>query len=297
MPLEICPPEDGEAISLAEYLHRLHAGRYDLSTIEGLTASAPLLKKLGNNKEFLFDFLTDQLRQNLNFQFNNAYGPEVFVLHSEPAFFLRANIWMPRQEVFTRIPGFRYDICHDHNFHILTIGYFGPGYESLTFEYDKSAHVGALGECLNLHNSAAFNLSVGKIAIYRAKHDIHIQLPPPQMSISLNLIPRTEHQQDIQFEVDEANGKILRYLDFAGSDAAVRIAGLVGGHDDLQVLAEVASTHPNPKVRALAVLAQMQIAPELAAAIEEDTRAKQSEIVLNIVKSELSRYGACMNYG
>ncbi len=296
MPLEVVLPEDHESISLAEYLERLREGRFDLNTLEGLVESAPLLKKLANNKTFLFDFLITQLRADLNFQQTNAYGPEVFVLHSEPAFFVRANLWLPDQAVSARIPGFRYDICHDHNFHILTVGYFGPGYESLTYEYDNASHLGMIGETLKLSPCTSFTLSEGKVALYRAKHDIHVQLPPPELSISLNLIPRTAHRHELQFEIDEMNGKILRYLDFAGSDVAVRIAGLLGQRDHLESLIEIARTHPSSKVRALAVLAMIQTAPEQAEEIEAAARDQQAALVWGIVNLERSRYGACMHY-
>ena len=296
MPTEVNLPHDEESISMEEYIYRLHEGRYDLSDPDELSASATLLKKLGNNKKFLLTFLVEQLRDILRFQSNNYYGPEVFILHSEPSFFLRANIWMPTQPIYAQIPGFRYDICHDHNFHILTIGYFGPGYASYSYTYDYSCETASINDCVRLSPRERFILSEGRIALYRAKRDVHVQLPPASVSVSLNLIPRGAVQHEPQFEIDEQTGRIIRYLDFSGADALIRLAGIVGDIELIEPLVRIAELHPSGKLRALALLAQMRISQGGIDELEAKIERSHTKLVRDIVKAEISRYGACMNY-
>jgi len=63
---------------------------------------------------------------------------------------IRANIWKPISSLEASIGGFLYDICHDHNFDILTIGYAGPGYKARTYEYSLQGVEGVLGEEIDL---------------------------------------------------------------------------------------------------------------------------------------------------
>ena len=178
MPLEIELRGDDECISLDEYVDRLEKEGYDLADRSDLIASAPLLKKLSNNKDLLIDRAFAELRNSFHFQQTNMYGPQVLLLHATRDYFIRANIWRPVTSVESQVPGYRYDLCHDHNFDILTVGYLGPGYGSRSYTYDRATCIGMLGEAVELEAQGLFTLTEGKVALYRAKQDIHIQLPP-----------------------------------------------------------------------------------------------------------------------
>jgi hypothetical protein len=294
MPLEIDLPEDDERISLQEYVERLERGRYDLSDRTDLIASAPYLKKLGNNKDFLIDHVFAELKNCLQFQQANTYVPQVLIVHATGSYFIRANIWKPITMDEEQIPGFSYDICHDHNFDILTIGYLGPGYRCRAYTYDRTKCVGMLGETVDLTSLGEFALTEGKVALYRAKCDVHIQLPPERISVSLNLIPRGGAQNDVQFQFEESSGTICRYLNFSGIEVAVRLAGLLGSPEHLEVLTRIAHQHPSAKIRALAWVSQLSVAPERAEAIRADMNITQPVLVRHIVEAEMANYGACM---
>ncbi|HJU10475.1 MAG TPA: hypothetical protein VJ728_06350 [Candidatus Binataceae bacterium] len=294
MPLEIDLPDDDEQLSLEEYVERLEQQHYDLSDQNDLIASAPYLKKLGNNKDFLIDQMFNELKDCLQFQEANIYAPEVLILHRTNDYFIRANIWKPVTKVEEQVPGYRYDVCHDHNFDILTIGYLGPGYQCRAYTYDSNACIGILGEKVDLRTERLFTLSEGKVALYRAKRDVHIQLPPERISVSINLIPKGAARNEPQLQFDESSGRITRYLNFSGTEAVLRLAGLVGSHEYLDVLARIADQHPNPKIRALALVAQMRIAAERTDAIQANINGSQPPLVRHIVESEMTSYGSCL---
>jgi hypothetical protein len=294
MPVEIELPDDNECISLDDYVDLLEKERYDLADQSDLIASAPLLKKLGNNKEFLIERAFAELRNCLQFQEDNIYGPQVLLLHATSEYFIRANIWKPITSIDEQVPGYRYDVCHDHNFDILTIGYLGPGYRSRAYTYDSAVCVGILCEAVKLKAAGDFTLKEGKVALYRAKRDVHIQLPPDRLSVSINLIPRGDAEKELQFQIDEASGTICRYLDFTGTEVAIRLAGLMGSRECLEALARVSQQHPSSKIRALALVSRLRIATESAGAILAEMNATQTELVRHIVESEVNEYGACM---
>lgn len=289
MPVELALSPDEDAISLDEYVDALDRSGFDLTQRDQLVATAPLLRKLANNRDFMLDHVFEELRSEFRFQEANMYAPEVVVLHTSGSYFLRANIWKTPGAAELRIPGYQYDICHDHNFDILTVGYLGPGYSCRSYTYDRSQYEGRLGEVVDLQPQGEFTLTRGKVALYRAKTDVHIQLPPRRVSVSLNLIPKAPVQNDLQFQFDEATGRIVRYLNFTGVEAAVRLADVLGGaHSELQ-LAQLASHHPNLRVRALA-----EAALQRAGCVPVGHNMPESCYVRYLVDLEVAQAGASM---
>jgi hypothetical protein len=294
MPLEIDLPPDTESISLSEFINCIDSAGYEFKENADLIDSAKYLKKLANNKHFLLDLMFEELRGVGEFQGSNFYGPQVFMLHRTDKYFVRANVWKPISQMEKAVPDFQYDICHDHNFDILTVGYLGPGYCSRTYTYDSSAVVGALGEKVDLVPGGLFTLHKGTVALYRAKKDVHIQLPPEELSISLNLIPKNDKTDELQLQFDEETGCIRRYLQSSGSETVVRFAGLLGQESWLELLGRIAATHPSPQMRALALVSQCRIAPELCSSIGPQANDGRAELIANIVRRELEDYGACL---
>jgi hypothetical protein len=255
---------------------------------------AKYLKELANNKTFLLDLLFAELTDAAEFQSANLYGPQVLILHRAEKYFVRANVWKPISEMEKAVPDFQYDVCHDHNFDILTVGYFGPGYRARTYTYDASTVVGALGEKVELIPGGIFTLDLGKVALYRAKKDVHIQLPPDELSISLNVIPRNSKTDELQWQFDEETGRICRYLQSSGSETVVRFSGILGDETWLEPLERIAASHPSPQMRALAIVSQCRIMPELGSSISPPITDGRAELVADIMRRELADYGACL---
>src|SRR5690349_24150140 len=185
MPLVIDLPPDTESLSLSEFIDCIDAKGYDFLDDTDLIDAAKYLKKLANNKDFLLDLMFEELRTLGEFQQRNFYGPQVFMLHRTKTYFVRANVWKPISNMERAVPDFQYDVCHDHNFDILTVGYLGPGYHARAYTYGARKVVGMLGEKVDLISEGIFTLHQGSVALYRAKRDVHIQLPSDELSISL----------------------------------------------------------------------------------------------------------------
>lgn len=288
MPLEIDLSDECASISFEKYIATIDSRRYDFEDYGDLIDSARFLKQLSNNRTFLLTKLFEELKTLVAFQRTNYYGPQVFILHATEKYFVRANIWRPLSEVEKSISGFRYDICHDHNFDILTVGHFGPGYRARCYTYDRRQVSGLLSERVAIATDGLFALHPGRVALYRAKHDVHIQLPPDDLSVSLNLIPNNRKLRDQQFQFDETSGRICRYLQASGSELVIRLAGVLGDESCLDVLTEIATGNPSPQLRALANVARLQIDNKA------DISADPSALVRDIIAKEMRSYGACL---
>lgn len=294
MPVDLQITEEQGCLSLESYVQAIEDGSYDLTNHDDLIASAPLLKRLANNRTFLVERMFEELRDQLTFQSGNMYAPQVLLLHTSKDFFVRANIWRPISTAEEAIPGYQYDVCHDHNFDILTVGYLGVGYSCRSYTYDRRGYEGRLGEIVDLTSEGVFSLTNGKVALYRAKEDVHIQLPPDRVSVSLNLIPRGPVQHEMQFQFDEGSGTICRYLNFTGLEAAVRVADIVGARECLDALRRIGRTHPNARVRALALAAEIHVDQGHRERIMVEIEDRESEIVKHLLGLELADFGSTM---
>ncbi len=259
MPRLIDPPA-GAALDLAEVAARLDESGVDLTDGDSIAHCAALLAGLARNRDFLADSVIAALKASYVDQLAlNLYSAQVFLLHrSARGFYLRANLWPSARDAAYAASGpaaFAYGLPHDHNFHFLTTGYFGPGYVSDYYDYDPEAVDGRLGEPLNLKFVERSALSEGKLMLYRAHRDIHSQLPPETLSVSLNIMDEGEHipWRD-QYIVDLEAGTIARRPTLTSGEMLLRCAVHLteNGRD---IAEQFAKAHPVPRVRANAIAA------------------------------------------
>lgn len=124
------------------------------------------------------------------------------MLHRTEHYFLRAAVWTPPagrkgEEIFF------YEDPHDHNFSLLTLGYEGPGYETVLFEYDHEKVVGDVGEAVDVRFLERTRLARGRVMFYRDSKDIHVQFPSEDFSISINVIvPNMKMNRQYSFDMD-----------------------------------------------------------------------------------------------
>ncbi|WP_374525461.1 transposase [Sphingopyxis sp.] len=259
MPRLIDPPAGAE-FDLEEVAARLDESGVDLSDEASLARCAHLLAGLQRNRHFLADRVIAELKASYAGQLaENRYSAQVFLLHRSPrGWFLRANLWPAACDAIYAASGplaFAYGLPHDHNFHFLTTGYWGPGYVSDYYDYDAEAVDGRLGEPLNLTFVERSQLSEGRMMLYRAHRDIHSQLPPESLSVSLNIMDEGEHVpwRD-QYIVDLEHGTIARRPTSTPAEMLLRCA--VHLTDDGKDIADqFAKAHPVPRVRANAIAA------------------------------------------
>ena len=274
MPRLIDPPAR-PALDVEEVTARLDESGVDLTDEASIARCTDLLAGLSRNPDFLADRVIAALKASYTDQLTlNRYTAQVFLLHRSPrGFYLRANMWPSQRDAAFAASGpaaFSYGVPHDHNFSFLTAGYFGPGYISDYYDYDPETVDGRLGEPLDLKFVERSSLSQGKMMLYRAHRDIHSQLPPPSLSVSINIMDEGEQVpwRD-QYIVDLEKGTIAKRPTLTSSEMLLRCAvHLTGNGKD--VAEQFAKAHPVPRVRANAIGA-------LAAVEEGSARAATLE--------------------
>ena len=270
MPRLIDPGTEG-AIGLDDLVDALDANPVDVREEDGFASWGPLLARLGRNPHFLADLAIEELKTRCDAQAGaNGYGAQVFLLRPPNGrYVLRANFWPARTDPAVRTSGpaaFFYDLPHDHNFPFLTYGYIGPGYWSDYYEYDVAALAGLPGERAGLRFVERARLNPGKLMLYRMRRDIHVQLPPDSMSVSLNILGSDPAQPWLdQYRFDIRAGTVSEGLTVTAAEALVAIA--VHVCDGLDLAEAFARRHPCPRMRVAALDALASALPDFAATL------------------------------
>lgn len=252
-----------DSISLDDYIHHI-SERVDIEDIESVAGSAPELRKLANNRDFIVQAINRELAHWKQFQAGNSYTSQTIMLGGGDGFFVRANVWEPLEEdeekVF-REKLFSYELPHDHNFTFMTVGYSGSGYETEIYEYDRT-QVGKRGpDEVEIRFLERTTLPVGKVMLYRMSEDIHSQHPPRELSISLNLMIRAKSPRE-QHYFDLGQGKISQVVHPGRGLAAVcRLAAHIGNQETASLLEQVGAVHENPYIRSIACESLMALEP------------------------------------
>ena len=265
-------PAAGPALSLAQAVAAIEDAATDWRDEDAFAALAPVLAGLGQNRRFLGDLAIAELEACCAGQVGaNAYGPQVLLLHAGRGWFLRANIWPAAGDSVVTANGeaaFFYHLPHDHNFSFLTLGYFGPGYLSDYWEYDYRAVTGAEGEPVALRPMGRHRLAPGGMMLYRAHRDVHRQLPPESLSVTLNIVESGPRQRWLdQYRFDVEAGTIAGILNPLGSATLLPLAAHLGGDGAAALLETLAARHPCDRMRFAAIAAAASAAPGLDARI------------------------------
>ncbi|GBR49571.1 hypothetical protein [Neokomagataea thailandica] len=168
------------------------------------------LRMLANNRTFLYEKLSAELFLLSKGESVDLRTPQSIQVYDEDTFYIRANIW-PKINRGQTVSGheknlFSYEMAHDHNFHFMTVGYFGPGYETDIYNYDYNKCLGFHGESIDLTYIGREKLVPGRVFVYEGSKDVHIQREPSSLSISLNILfnPK-EGKQKQQYRFDVKN--------------------------------------------------------------------------------------------
>lgn len=284
MPRLIDPPVD-LPLDLEEVAARLDESGVDLSDEASVAQCVDLLAGLARNRDFLADRLIAELKASYVDQLEaNRYSAQVFLLYRSPrGHFLRANMWPAAGDAAYAASGpaaFAYGLPHDHNFHFLTTGYFGPGYVSDYYDYDAEAVDGRIGEPLNLSFVERSQLGEGQMMLYRAHRDVHSQLPPESLSVSLNIMDQNENVpwRD-QYIIDLDHGTIARRPTLSPSEMLLRCAVHLTGNG-MDIADQFARTHPVPRVRAnaIAALAALEMGDARTEVLERGLADKDARV-------------------
>jgi hypothetical protein len=288
---------DDQVASLAACCDAIAAQGFDPRDEGSLHNAALQLRRLGNNRDFLGDILVDQLAaRHRDEDAQSNYGPQALVLSRlDQGFFIRANIWPSAQETIMRASGdasFVYGLPHDHNFSFLTHGYFGPGYWSDYYEFDYEALAGYAGEPAGLRFVERARLEPGKLMLYRAHLDVHSQLQPDALSVSLNVMHASGATAWLdQYAFDTERNLITKQLSHGASEAFIRIAVGLGGQEAQDLAHRFARHHPSDRMRLHALDALASIANDDAArdALWRRAEAMGSRLVAMEARSRRER--------
>lgn len=265
---------------LADLVDACRSPAFDGGSPVGLVATAPVLRALGNNRDFLSDMALAALKENCRGQLiANNYSPQVILLHPpEGPFFLRANIWPSERDPAMRTSGpatFFYGLPHDHSFDFLTLGYLGPGYWSDYYEVEPESVIGLPGERVDLRFVERSQLSQGKMLLYRANRDIHDQLPPESLSVSINVMPLTPAQRGRrQYHFDVKQGRIVQCMTAGSAELLLRLSVCFGSGNGTDLASDFVGRHPDPRMR-LAAWAALDVVLE-----DGEARAAHAEQAL-----------------
>ena len=299
MPRVIDAPTE-ERIELAELVEALETGGFDSMDEDNFASWGPRLKQLANNRTFLADLVIAELKQRCEGQLkDNQYTPQVIMLHSaSKSFIIRANLWPALKDSVIRHSGtdpFFYGVPHDHNFSFLTVGYFGPGYWSDYYEYDYGEVVGYPGEDVDLRFVETSRLEQGKVMLYRAHRDVHLQLPADEMSVSINIV-ETSHSSAFrdQYRFDVEQRKVDGIMTRMSLEPMLALAAHYGGADGMDLIAEFAARHPSERIRWCALRARAAASPSLDGriALYREASASGSRLVSAMAAREVGRLEA-----
>ncbi|QLC26540.1 transposase [Parasphingopyxis algicola] len=301
MPLELdCPQTD--AIDLDTLVDAVETVPWDVRDEDSFAAFGPHLKRLANDPKFLADIVRGELETRCAEQArHNRYGVQVVMLHRGEDFFVRANFWPSRDDSLMRSSGeraFFYDVPHDHNFSFLTVGYAGPGYRSDYYEYDYDSVAGYPGETAGLRLVQRSRLTPGRVLLYRAHRDIHCQLPPEAMSVSLNIIgtsPRSDWSD--QYRFDPAENRVAGLLTTMPSAMLMRLTLGIGGAEGRALVHDFARRHPSDHVRFDALAATLEGVRDPAArrSILERGAGDTSRQLAGLCRDRLARLDAAFS--
>ncbi|MEH3099574.1 transposase [Sphingomonas adhaesiva] len=249
----IADTDDGVAITLDELCDALDDASWDPRDEDAFAEMGVWLARLGRNRTFLSDLAIGELERRFTGQEGNSYGAQVLMLRPPGRrYALRANFWPALNDAVVRAGGtapFFYDLPHDHNFSFLTVGYLGPGYWSDYYLFDGESH-GEAGDPARLVFDERARLEPGKLMLYRAHRDVHVQLPPDSFSVSLNVLGYDRAQPwRTQYRFDVERNTIAQAMTATPSEALVTIAAHLGGDAGIALAAELAVHHPHPRMR------------------------------------------------
>lgn len=289
-----------QAIELGDLTEYLFDEKIDTSDNDAMVAAGPMLKRLANNRTFLADLALQELKERTSIgNGTNSYGPQVIMLyapqHREQNFFLRANFWPAVADHIYKSSGpeqFFYHNPHDHTFNFLTVGYYGPGYSSNYYEYDYGTTAGYPGEEVPLRFVEKSALTEGKVMLYRACVDIHDQLPPESMSISLNIMELSVRGAVLdQYSFDVGRSTVNNMINRMSMACLMPVVAQLGGGNSADFLAETAKSHVSDRVRFAAVKAMAATKTSLdeTASVYEAGAVSDSVLVAGWSRQKLAR--------
>jgi hypothetical protein len=148
------------------------------------------------------------------------------------------------------------------------------------------------GEPVDLRFVERSKLDEGKVMLYRAHRDIHLQLPADSLSVSLNIV-ETDHSTAFrdQYRFDLEKMTVAGIMTRTSLEPMLMVAAHHGGGNGIDLLDDFAARHPSDRVRWAALRARAGAAARLderIAILEGGTRDK-SRLVAEMARAALDQ--------
>jgi hypothetical protein len=278
-----------KAIGLDEFIEYVES-EIELQNEESVASAALMLRSLANDRTLVVRELNNLLLNPRAFlRWSTVHS---VILGQGQGFYVRANIW-PSSNDMVNARAYQnqiaYNLAHDHNFTFLTVTHLGPGYETEIYEYDYENTVGYVGEPVDLRFLEKTKFSTGSVMLYRASRDAHVQYPPAELTITLNLMLAAPEPRRDQYHFDLASRTISSVGDTntAGRLSLLRLAALVGDGESAVLLERIATTHPCRQTRLGAFESLDQCDPASRQATWEKAVADPEPVVADAAKKKL----------
>jgi hypothetical protein len=238
-------------LSLEDFKDAFHDSKVDVMDEDSMLDAVDMLKQLSNNRSFLAEVIHDRITQSIATGKPPELGMHTVVIcRLRNHHYLRAVIWpAEKDDSYARTGGdvFYYGMPHDHNFHFLTVGYFGPGYSSDYYEVEGDTSAWYPGAHVELKSMGRRSLGLGKMMLYRAYKDVHSQLPPSATSISLNIMAnRPTGTLPNQHIFDAQATRVAAIMQSRAAPAMFSTIAAVLGEASHDRLMGIAAQHPDP---------------------------------------------------
>lgn len=258
--------DNEDRLSLREFVDHLET-TFDLEEADSLIGVAPHFRSLANDPDLIAYHFNAEIQYVLNAKNERRDVSSPLVIADAPNYCLQANIWMPDAQADALRPpsglsaGVRH--AHNHNFNVMTIGYFGPGHITDLYAFNPKAGGGELGDRVDLRFTERVRIQKNCAVICRETVDAHAHVAPDALSISMSLSIFSDNTQVAdRFVFDPQASTICGYVETADvyqRAAVVRLAGEVGNEQTLELFDALLRRSPCHRVREAALAATARL--------------------------------------
>ena len=182
--------DNEDRLSLHEFVDHLET-TFDLEEADSLIGVAPHFRALANDPDLIAYHFNAEIQYVLNAKNEQRHVSSPLVIADAPNYCLQAKIWMPDAQADALRPpsglasGAR--LAHNHNFKVMTIGYFGPGHIADLYVFNPKVGGREIGDRADLRFTERVRIRKNCAVICRETVDAHAHVAPEALSISMSL--------------------------------------------------------------------------------------------------------------
>lgn len=293
--------DDPTVALLEECVEGLNAWTFDPREPESLSHAAHWLRRLGNDRSFLGDFLIEGVATGAA---DGAMNPArigdpphriTLAAPARASYRICANIWPALDDPALQWNGGSgpgYGEAHSHAHDLLALGYFGPGCPTEHFEIEPDTIEGSPCEPANLRAIGQMALGEGCILHYRARRDVHRIHPPQSLSISLSIHHVSSADRGVDgLAFDPEAGLVLGAYGRDVQEVILDVAVALGVEGAREYAIDVGRSHPSDRIRLAAweALAAHSLCAETIDEVWREAERSGGRAVARVARQRLTR--------